>query len=129
LVKAIAPVPITPEKVVDVLRLPVVSVGVPLELLIIPAPCKSPDVIEKLTSCSVPETVKPPVFVTLATNVTVCALEITTLFAEPGTTPPTQVLPAFQLPVAFEVIVCPNNVVELNSRKKRPKMLNKRILA
>ena len=50
LVKAIAPVPITPEKVVDVLLLPVIKAGVPPELVIVPAPCKSPAVILKVTS-------------------------------------------------------------------------------
>ncbi len=39
-------------------------------------------------------------------NVTECPAAITTLLAEVGTTPPTQVVVVFQLPVAAEVIIC-----------------------
>ena len=45
-VKAIAPAPITPEKVVELLSPPHVKVGVPDELLIIPAPAIDPTVSE-----------------------------------------------------------------------------------
>ena len=82
------------------LLLPTFTVGVPEAEPILPTSASEPAVRLKPASSSVPVTVRLPVVISVAaTSVTVWVEAITTLFPATGTTPPTQVVVTFQLPV------------------------------
>lgn len=122
----IAPAPIIPEKVVEVLLLPAVRLGLPLHVVMVPLPDKLPAVMEKPASCSVPVTVKAPVCVTDPVSVTVWPLAMITSSVDKGTTPPTQVLPELQFPEVFEVMVAPKELCAYNIKDKTASSVRRR---